>query len=61
MSPVADPLLASVLSHSGFVRALAHALLRGDDRVEDAVQETWLAAVTRGPTSSLTPRSASTS
>ena len=38
-----------LLTHAGFVRGLTRALLRGDPRVDDVVQETWLAAIRRGP------------
>lgn len=40
---------AKLLAHTGFVRAMARGVLGGDSLVEDAVQETWLAALTSGP------------
>jgi len=39
----------ALLVHEPFVRAIARALLRGDSRVDDVVQETWLAAMQSGP------------
>jgi len=44
-----DPEL--LLAHARFVRQTAHALLRGDDRVDDVVQDTFMAALTSGPRS----------
>ncbi|MBI3820827.1 MAG: sigma-70 family RNA polymerase sigma factor [Planctomycetes bacterium] len=35
----------SLLLHEGFVRALARAILGDENRVDDAVQQTWLAAM----------------
>jgi RNA polymerase sigma-70 factor (ECF subfamily) len=37
----------SLLSHAGFVRALARTLLQDEHRAEDVVQDTWVAALTR--------------
>ena len=34
-----------LLQHASFVRAVARAALRGDDLVEDVMQETWVAAL----------------
>ncbi len=39
----------ALVAHAGFLRALAHSLLRGDDRLEDAVQDTYVAALHGGP------------
>src|SRR5437868_2520993 len=36
-----------LLRHAGFVRAMARGVLGADDRVEDAVQDTWVAALSR--------------
>ncbi|MHC4859133.1 MAG: sigma-70 family RNA polymerase sigma factor [Planctomycetota bacterium] len=46
-----DPLLDMevLLAHAPFVRATARALLRGDSRAEDVVQDTFLVALERGP------------
>ena len=38
-----------VLANAGFVRGIARAVLGGDDRVEDVVQDTWLVATRTGP------------
>src|SRR5437867_1369513 len=38
-----------LLAHDPFVRAVARRLLSDEHRVEDVVQETWLAALRRGP------------
>jgi RNA polymerase sigma factor (sigma-70 family) len=38
-----------LLSHAGWVRALARSLLGDPHAAEDVVQETWLAALQRGP------------
>ncbi len=37
-------------THAGFLRAVTRSLLRDEDRAEDAVQQTWLAAIERGRT-----------
>ncbi len=37
-----------LLRHAAFVRAVARAALRGDDLVDDVVQETWVAALEGG-------------
>ena len=38
-----------LLAHAGWVRALARRLLRDEASVDDVVQETWLAAMEKGP------------
>jgi RNA polymerase sigma-70 factor (ECF subfamily) len=38
-----------LLAHESFVRALARTLLADEDRADDAVQETWLAALASPP------------
>ncbi len=43
----------ALLAHSAFVRRVARSALRGDDLVEDAVQDTWLAALECPPPSSV--------
>lgn len=43
----ADP--AVLLAHASFVRALARGVLGQDDLVEDAVQDTWLVALSHAP------------
>ena len=48
--PPPIPSIDALLAHAPFVRAVARAAVRGDDQVDDIVQETWLAAITRGPT-----------
>lgn len=35
-------------THAGFLRSVTRALLRDEHRAEDAVQQTWLAAIERG-------------
>lgn len=40
-----------LLQHAGFVRRLARRLLRDDALAEDVAQETWIAALARGPRS----------
>ena len=40
-----------LLAHARFVRQTAHALLGGDDRVNDVVQDTFMAALSSGPRS----------
>lgn len=49
MSPSPHLPADALVAHAGFLRALGHSLLRGDDRVEDAVQDTYLAALDGGP------------
>jgi RNA polymerase sigma-70 factor (ECF subfamily) len=44
-----DPTPDGLLSHAGFVRALARATLRGDSEAEDLEQDVWLAALRGGP------------
>jgi RNA polymerase sigma factor (sigma-70 family) len=39
----------ALLAHAEFVRALARRLVFDDDRVDDVVQETWLAALEHAP------------
>src|SRR5262245_34735469 len=41
------PDLESLLLYDGFVRALARSLVRGEDAVDDIVQQTWLRALRR--------------
>ncbi|MHC4472907.1 MAG: sigma-70 family RNA polymerase sigma factor, partial [Planctomycetota bacterium] len=41
--------IESLLVHEPFVRAVARALLQGDGRVDDVVQETWVAALRSRP------------
>ena len=43
------PSLAELLSHADWVRGLARELVRDPTRVEDVVQDTWLAALRRPP------------
>ncbi|MHC4972967.1 MAG: sigma-70 family RNA polymerase sigma factor [Planctomycetota bacterium] len=43
------PDLEALLVHEPLVRGLARSLLRGDARVDDVVQETWVAALKGGP------------
>src|SRR5262245_44842204 len=38
-----------LLGHASFVRHVARALLDHEDRLEDVVQQTWLAALERPP------------
>lgn len=49
MPPSDLPPPDELLRHAAFVRAVAHAALRGDDAVDDVVQETWLAALGARP------------
>src|SRR5262249_58880487 len=42
------PTASDLLEHAEFVRAMARGVLGADDRVEDVVQDTWLAALSRG-------------
>ena len=39
----------SLLAHAGFVRAIARTLVRDESRVDDIVQETWVAALEHPP------------
>ncbi len=48
MSRAPMPSPDQLLSHTNFVRAMARGVLGGDDLVEDAVQETWLAVLHGG-------------
>ena len=41
--------METLLVHEGLVRGLARAVLRGDDRVDDVVQDTWVASLRGGP------------
>ncbi|MHC4956730.1 MAG: RNA polymerase sigma factor [Planctomycetota bacterium] len=43
------PEVEALLVHEPFVRGVARALLRGDPRVEDVVQDTWVAALQGTP------------
>jgi RNA polymerase sigma-70 factor (ECF subfamily) len=43
------PAAETLLEHEPFVRRVAQAVLRGDARVDDVVQDTWLAALRGGP------------
>ena len=56
MSHQIPPAPELLLAHAGFVRRTAHALLGGDDRVDDVVQDTFMAALTSGPRSSASIR-----
>lgn len=47
--PLRDPAVESLLRHARFARGLAGALLRDAHLADDAVQETWLAALRRPP------------
>src|SRR5687768_3908158 len=49
MDAHAAPTLDDLLVHAAFVRRVARAALGGDDQVDDAVQETWVAALRHGP------------
>ncbi len=53
-SPPQNP--ASLLAHGPFLRGLARALLFDAALAEDAVQETWVAALRRGPRWGSDPR-----
>jgi len=39
----------ALLAHESLVRGLARSILRGDDRVEDVVQDTWATALRKNP------------
>jgi RNA polymerase sigma-70 factor (ECF subfamily) len=56
MSTQAPPTIEELLVHAPFVRRVARAALGGDDQVEDAVQETWVAALRHGPRHGGSPR-----
>ena len=57
MTTTSKPDPAELLVHAPFIRGLARATLRGDTHVEDAVQETWLAALgDRAPRNALGAR-----
>ena len=43
------PALDDALANAGFVRGVARAVLGGDDRVEDVVQDAWLTLARSGP------------
>ena len=45
------PEIEPLLVHEPFLRSVARALLAGDPRVDDVVQETWLAALKSSPRS----------
>ena len=45
MAPLPPLTAESLLAHAAFVRSVARATLKGDDLVEDAVQDTYLAAL----------------
>jgi RNA polymerase sigma-70 factor (ECF subfamily) len=49
MPDIAPPSLDEALAHEDFVRSMAKSVLGRDAEVEDAVQETWLVAMRRGP------------
>jgi len=54
VNPPIDP--EHLLSHAGFLRGLAYGLVVGADRVDDVVQETYLAAVAHPPAARATLR-----
>ena len=49
MNPPRAPAIEDLLEHTGFVRSLARGALGRDDLSEDVVQDTWVAALERGP------------
>jgi len=49
MSATPSPDSDALVAHADFVRAVAQAALRGDDAVEDVVQDTYVAALSSGP------------
>ena len=49
MEPGRPPDADALLDHAAFVRAVARAVLKGDDAVDDVVQETYVAALRSGP------------
>src|SRR5262245_37805683 len=46
-TPPSQPSASDLLAHAEFVRAMARGVLGADDRVEDVVQDTWVAALSR--------------
>src|SRR5262245_10080432 len=46
-TPPSPPSASELLEHVEFVRAMARGVLGADDRVEDVVQDTWVAALSR--------------
>jgi RNA polymerase sigma factor (sigma-70 family) len=49
MDAFAAPDVERLLEHEGLVRRVVHAVLHGDVREDDAVQDTWATALERGP------------
>ena len=49
MAPDAARMPDDLLAHAAFVRALAHAALRGDVECEDVAQDAWVAGLQRAP------------
>jgi RNA polymerase sigma-70 factor (ECF subfamily) len=49
VAPDLTPSVSDLLVHAGLVRGVARAVLHGDDRVEDVVQDTWVATIEKGP------------
>jgi RNA polymerase sigma factor (sigma-70 family) len=49
MNMKSQPGIDALLVHEPFLRALSGAILRGDDRVDDVLQETWRTALTKSP------------
>ena len=49
MTPAHDASIDALLSHASGLRALARGVLGDEDAAEDVVQETWMAALERGP------------
>jgi RNA polymerase sigma factor (sigma-70 family) len=47
--PADAPSIEALLVHEGLVRGVARAILRGDDRVDDVVQDTWATSLRKGP------------
>src|SRR5262245_13181240 len=47
MAPTTWPDANAMLEHAEFVRAMARGVLGPDDRVDDVVQDTWVAALSR--------------
>jgi len=50
MTTESNETIEALLTHEPFLRALSGAILRGDDRVDDIVQETSLVALKNSPT-----------